>query len=149
MDLRNFEIKNGMKRSKPCSQIWIILHIDHKLSSHFVSQANLFYSFPSHNIYIYVCIYIHTYIYVYIYVCVCIYIGNISSGNWPLHANYGNFNLSHTILIQGRAHGRWKGWFAKFMGGGRRDLKRWFIDQNYAQVLHESNLYLKVMWQNL
>jgi hypothetical protein len=23
-------------------------------------------------------------------------------------------------------YGRWKGWFAKFMGGGRRDLQRWF-----------------------
>jgi hypothetical protein len=53
-------------------------------------------------------------------------LGNISSGNRPLHANYGNFNLSHTILIQGRAHGRWKGWFANFKGGGRRDLQRWF-----------------------
>jgi hypothetical protein len=36
-------------------------------------------------------------------------VGNISSGNRPLHANYGNFNLSHSILIQGRAHERWKG----------------------------------------
>jgi hypothetical protein len=53
-------------------------------------------------------------------------VGNISSGNPPLRANYGNFNLSHTILIQGRAHERWKGWFAKFMVGGRRDLQRWF-----------------------
>jgi hypothetical protein len=53
-------------------------------------------------------------------------IGNISSGNQHLHANYGNFNLSHSILIQGRAHRRWKGWFAKFMGGVRRDLQRWF-----------------------
>jgi hypothetical protein len=40
-------------------------------------------------------------------------IGNISSGNRPLHANYENFNLSHTMLIQRRSHGRWKGWFAK------------------------------------
>jgi hypothetical protein len=39
-----------------------------------------------------------------------------------LHANYGNFNLSHSILIQGRVHGRWKGWFPKFMGGGRRPI---------------------------
>jgi hypothetical protein len=29
-----------------------MLHITHELSSHFVSQAYLFYSFPSHNIYI-------------------------------------------------------------------------------------------------
>jgi hypothetical protein len=53
-------------------------------------------------------------------------IGNISSGNRHIHANYRNFNLSHTILIQGRAHGRWKGWFAKFMGGVSHDLQRWF-----------------------
>jgi hypothetical protein len=53
-------------------------------------------------------------------------LGNISSGNQPLRANYGNFNLSHTILIQGRAYGRWKGWFAKFMGDGRGDLQRCF-----------------------
>jgi hypothetical protein len=39
------------KRAKPCSQIWINLHIAHELSSHLVSQAYLFYSFPSHNIY--------------------------------------------------------------------------------------------------
>jgi hypothetical protein len=30
--------------------------------------------------------------------------GNISSGNQSLCANYGNFNLNHTILIQGRTH---------------------------------------------
>jgi hypothetical protein len=29
---------------------------------------------------------------------------NVFSGNPPLHAKYGNFNLSRTILIQGRAH---------------------------------------------
>jgi hypothetical protein len=53
-------------------------------------------------------------------------LGNISGGNQPLHANYENFNLSHTMLIQRRSHGRWKGWFTKFMGGGSRDLQRWF-----------------------
>jgi hypothetical protein len=52
--------------------------------------------------------------------------GNISSGNQSLRANYGNFNLNHTILIQGRTHERWEGWFAKFMGGGRDDLQRCF-----------------------
>jgi hypothetical protein len=36
-------------------------------------------------------------------------IGNVSSGNQPIHANYGNFNLSHTILVQRMAHGRWEG----------------------------------------
>jgi hypothetical protein len=35
--------------------------------------------------------------------------GNISGGNRPLHTNYENFNLSHTMLIQRRSHGRWKG----------------------------------------
>jgi hypothetical protein len=35
--------------------------------------------------------------------------GNISSGNQSLSANYGNFNLNHTILIQGRTHERWEG----------------------------------------
>jgi hypothetical protein len=35
-------------------------------------------------------------------------LGNIFTGNRPLHANYGNFNPSHTILIRGRSHGRWK-----------------------------------------
>jgi hypothetical protein len=40
-------------------------------------------------------------------------IGNVSGGNEPLHANYGNFNMSHTMLIQMRVHGRWEGWFAK------------------------------------
>jgi hypothetical protein len=39
--------------------------------------------------------------------------GNVSSENRPLRANYGNFNLSQTMLIQRRAHGRWEGWFAK------------------------------------
>jgi hypothetical protein len=33
--------------------------------------------------------------------------GNISGGNQSLHANYGNFNLSHTILIQ-RGDQRWE-----------------------------------------
>jgi hypothetical protein len=28
------------------------------------------------------------------------------SGNQPLHANYENFNLSYTMLIQRRSHGR-------------------------------------------
>jgi hypothetical protein len=36
-----------------------------------------------------------------------IYNGNISGGNQPLRANYENFNLNHTILIQGRTHERW------------------------------------------
>jgi hypothetical protein len=54
------------------------------------------------------------------------YQANISSGNQPLCANYGNFNINHTILIQGRTHERWEGWFAKFMGGGRDDLQRYF-----------------------
>jgi hypothetical protein len=39
----------------------------------------------------------------------------MSSGNQPLRANYGNFNLNHTILIQGRTHERWEGWFAKVL----------------------------------
>jgi hypothetical protein len=39
--------------------------------------------------------------------------GNISRGNQHLHANYGNFNLSHTMLIQRGAQRRWKEWFAK------------------------------------
>jgi hypothetical protein len=52
--------------------------------------------------------------------------GNISSGNQHLRANYENFNPNHTILIQGRTHERWEGWFAKFMGGGRDDLQRCF-----------------------
>jgi hypothetical protein len=55
-----------------------------------------------------------------------ILLGNISSGNQPLRANYGNFNLNHTILIQGRTHERREGWFAKFIGGGRDDLQRCF-----------------------
>jgi hypothetical protein len=33
--------------------------------------------------------------------------GNISGGNEPLRANYGNFNLNHMMLIQGKAYGRW------------------------------------------
>jgi hypothetical protein len=39
--------------------------------------------------------------------------GNVSGGNQPLRANYRNFNRSHTMLIQRRAHRRWEGWFAK------------------------------------
>jgi hypothetical protein len=50
----------------------------------------------------------------------------IGSGNQPLRANYGNFNLNHTILIQGRTHERWERWFAKLMRGGRDDLQRSF-----------------------
>jgi hypothetical protein len=34
--------------------------------------------------------------------------GNISGGNQPLHANYENFNLSHTMLIQRGAQRRWE-----------------------------------------
>jgi hypothetical protein len=56
----------------------------------------------------------------------CLHIGNISSGNQPLRANYGNFNLNHTILIQGRTHERWEECFAKFMGDGRDDLQMCF-----------------------
>jgi hypothetical protein len=36
-------------------------------------------------------------------------IWNISGGNQLLCANYENFNLSHTILIQGKIYGRWEG----------------------------------------
>jgi hypothetical protein len=36
-------------------------------------------------------------------------LGNVSSENLPLRANYGNFNLSQTMLIQRRAHGSWEG----------------------------------------
>jgi hypothetical protein len=39
----------------------------------------------------------------------CLIVGNVSGGNQPLRANYGNFNMSHTMLIQRRAHGRWEG----------------------------------------
>jgi hypothetical protein len=52
--------------------------------------------------------------------------GNISGGNQPLHANYGNFNRSHTMLIQGKTHERWEEWCAKLMRGGREDLQRHF-----------------------
>jgi hypothetical protein len=51
---------------------------------------------------------------------------NIYGRNQSLRANYGNFNLNHTILIQGRTHERWEGWFAKLMGGERDDLQRCF-----------------------
>jgi hypothetical protein len=34
---------------------------------------------------------------------------NVSCGNQPFYANYRNFNLSHTMLIQRRARGRWEG----------------------------------------
>jgi hypothetical protein len=44
---------------------------------------------------------------------ICFHWGNVPGGNQPLCANYGNFNLSHTMLIQRRAHRRWEGWFAK------------------------------------
>jgi hypothetical protein len=39
--------------------------------------------------------------------------GNISGGNQLLHANYENFNLSHTMLIQQGDQRRWEEWFAK------------------------------------
>jgi hypothetical protein len=39
--------------------------------------------------------------------------GNISGGNQPLHANYRNFNLNHTVLIKRGAQRRWEEWFAK------------------------------------
>jgi hypothetical protein len=35
--------------------------------------------------------------------------GNISGGNQPIRANYGNFNRSHMMLIQGKTYRRWKG----------------------------------------
>jgi hypothetical protein len=35
--------------------------------------------------------------------------GNISGGNQPLRAKYGNFNLNHMMLIQGKTYGRWEG----------------------------------------
>jgi hypothetical protein len=35
-------------------------------------------------------------------------LGNISGGNQPLRANYGNFNLGHTMLIQGGTQERWE-----------------------------------------
>jgi hypothetical protein len=37
-----------------------------------------------------------------------IIIGNISGANQPLYANYGNFNPSHTMLIQRGAQKRWE-----------------------------------------
>jgi hypothetical protein len=79
--------------------------------------------------------------------------GNISSGNQSLCANYENFNLNHTILIQGRTHERWEGWFAKFMGGGRGDLQRCFcksllppplnaqLDQHHAAQIEVSIVF--------
>jgi hypothetical protein len=59
--------------------------------------------------------------------------GNISSGNQPLHVNYGNINLNHTILIQGRTHERWEGRFAKFMEVGGMICKGAFA--NYSSQL--------------
>jgi hypothetical protein len=35
--------------------------------------------------------------------------GNISGGNQPLCTNYGNFDWSHTMLIQGKTYRRWEG----------------------------------------
>jgi hypothetical protein len=32
--------------------------------------------------------------------------GNISGENQPLRVNYENFNLNHTMLIQGKTYGR-------------------------------------------
>jgi hypothetical protein len=52
--------------------------------------------------------------------------GNISGRNQPLRANYGNFNLSHRMLIQGKTYRRWEGWCVKFMRGGRDDLQTHF-----------------------
>jgi hypothetical protein len=34
---------------------------------------------------------------------------NVPCGNQLFYPNYGNFNLSYTMLIQRRAHGRWEG----------------------------------------
>jgi hypothetical protein len=50
-------------------------------------------------------------------------------------------------LIQGRTHGRWKGWFAKFMGGGRRDLQRWFCKSLLPPPLIAS--WIKIVWVRL
>jgi hypothetical protein len=55
---------------------------------------------------------------------------DISSGNQHFHANYGNFNLNHTILIQGRTHERWEERFAQFIGGGRDDCKGAFANHS-------------------
>jgi hypothetical protein len=52
--------------------------------------------------------------------------GNISGGNQPLCANYGNFNRSHTMLIQQKTYRRWEGWCAKLIRGGRDDLQKNF-----------------------
>jgi hypothetical protein len=41
--------------------------------------------------------------------CSRIFKGNISGGNQPLRANYGNFNLNHKMLNQGKTYGRWEG----------------------------------------
>ena len=38
---------------------------------------------------------------------------NILGANQPLHANYGNSNLSHQINIQGEGHREVGGGFAK------------------------------------
>jgi hypothetical protein len=50
--------------------------------------------------------------------------GNISGGNQPLCANYGNFNRSYTMLIQGKTYRKWEGWCAKVTRGGRDDLQK-------------------------
>ena len=44
--------------------------------------------------------------------------GNISGANQPLRANYGNFNLSHQINIQGE---------------GRREVERWICKSVITQ----------------
>jgi hypothetical protein len=59
-------------------------------------------------------------------------VGTISSGNQPLRVNYG-VNLNHTILIQGRTHESWEGWFAKFMEVGGMICKCAFA--NYSSQL--------------
>jgi hypothetical protein len=53
-------------------------------------------------------------------------LGNISGANQPLRANYGNFNLNHMMLNQRKTYGRWEGWCAKLMRGGRDDLQMHF-----------------------
>jgi hypothetical protein len=53
MDLRNFEIKNEMKKSQTkFKNLNHLAFLAHELSSYLVSQVYLFYSFPSHNIYV-------------------------------------------------------------------------------------------------
>jgi hypothetical protein len=73
--------------------------------------------------------------------------GNISGGNQPLRANYGNFNLSHMMLIQRRSHGRWKGWFAKPPLQSRLPPPMNFV--NHPFHLPWTLPWIKIVWLRL